>query len=196
MKKIFTIASVFIVIAVILNGVGIFATTKNIDDIKKEFVNQSENNSSEFVQSDFISNDDWDYVTYVSKNTGNTGFEMYLIRSTDFLCFNNLNRFKIVEHFVGDADSIIDYDYSEISIQNEQEKVFFVYSSNSSYISKIKCEFVGASGNIQFEELGVSYNMPFSISVILQENDMKLNAMECLDADENTLFSCGEFTTN
>lgn len=195
MKKIFTIASAFIVIAVILNGVGIFATTKNIDDIKKEFVNQSENDSSEFVQSDFISNDDWDYVTYVSKKAGNSGFEMYLVRNTDFLFFNHLNRFKIIEHFVSNPESIVDYDYSEFAVQNEQEKVFFVYSDNSSHISKIKCEFVNVSGNIQYEELGVSYDMPFSIGVKLQENNMELNAIKCFDASENEIFSYGEFIT-
>ncbi len=195
MKKIFTIASAFIVIAVILNGVGIFATTKNIDDIKKEFVNQSENDSSEFVQSDFISNDDWDYVTYVSKNTINPGFEMYLIRGTDFLCFNNLNRFKIVEHFVSKSETIVAYDYSEISIQNNKEKVFFVYSDNSSHISQIECEFVDASGNTQCEEIGVSYDMPFSIGVILKENNMELSAIKCFDVSENEIFSYGEFIT-
>lgn len=196
MRKVFSFTSIIIVSAVALSGVIMLLTTKSIDDIRTDFLKQSETDALEFLQSDFINNDDWDYATYISVNNNDVKSEMYLVRNTDFLFFNHLNRFKIVEHFVGDADSIIDYDYSEIAIQNEQEKVFFVYSSNSSHISKIKCEFVGASGNIQFEELGVSYNMPFSISVILQENDMKLNAMECLDADENTLFSCGEFTTN
>lgn len=195
MKKIIALTSIIVILAVIISGGTIFATAKSVDDIKTDFLNQSETNATAFIQSDYLSNGDWDYVTYVSENTDSSKSEMYLIRNTDFLFLNHLNRFKIVDHFVGNDNSIIDYDYSKIDIQNKEKKVFFAYSSNNSHISKIECEFSGASGNIQFEKLGVSSGMPFAVEVTLRENDMELTAIKCLGVNGEILFSYGEFLT-
>lgn len=186
LKNIIIIALVVVVLALIIGVIAVFATTKSFEDMKADFVNQSETNATEFAQSSVLENDD--YITYIAENSGSSKSEMYLVRST-------FGRFKTVDHFVGKDNAVVDYDYSKAKIGDKEKTVFLIYSSNNSNISTMECEFTDAAGNIQYAEKGVSCEMPFAIGITLQENDMELTAMRCLDKDSEILFSYGTFVT-
>ncbi len=186
LKKIIIIILAVVVLALIVGVIAVFSTTKSFDDIKTDFINQSEINATEFAQSSILENDD--YITYVAENNKSLKSEMYLVRST-------FGRFKTVDHFVGKDNAVVDYDYSKVKIGDKEKTVFLIYSSKDSNISTIECEFADISGNIQYAEKGVSCEMPFAIGITLNESDMELTAVRCLDKDGEILFSYGSFVT-
>lgn len=186
LKNIIIIVLVMAILASTVGGVTVFAATSSFENMKADFVKQSETNATEFAQSSMLENEN--YITYIAKNSGSSKSEMYLVRST-------FGRFKRIDHFVGKDNAVVDYDYSKAKIGDKEKTVFLIYSSNDFNISTIECEFADIAGNIQYAEKGVSCEMPFAIGVTLNENDMKLTAMRCLDKDGEILFSYGTFVT-
>lgn len=186
LKKVIFIVLAVAVLALIIGVIVVFSTTNSFDNMKADFVKQSETNATEFAQSSMLENDD--YITYIAKNSESSKSEMYLIREV-------FSRFKMVDHLVGQDNAVIDYGYLKAKIDKKEKTVFLIYSSNNSNISTIECEFADTAGNIQYEKKSVSYEMPFAIGITLNESDMELTAMRCIDKDGEILFSYGAFVT-